>query len=569
MLYAWFYFIAFTVTFPILLYDGFKRKFPWVSWLFLILIGKLVFIIGSKAGTFTRAAWISLFSYFHLPEAPGKSALGGLFAIIIFILIVKILFNPRLSILDPFAITLPVALSIQRFGCLFTGCCYGTRTDIPWSVSYPYGSNVFNQQLQEGIIDFSATQSLQIHPYPIYLIIGGLLIFFVVFRFRSRLKAEGNLFLLSVSLVFFLRFITDFLRGSAIRGITVKLFPGLSFSQILLLVVSVVLLSVVVKRENKWKSITKNDLPPFKAKPWKNVLFLIVAINLLWFMQNWLQPLELIVLMFFLIPASVGTILEINQQISVPQAKWVAPVAVLICFVFIAQTGLENTRETRESYNTLSFGVLAGGYESYEGGCDNSGYVKRNFTTVGIDYTRHYFSGKSKFREGKFRIGFSAGGDKVNLISGYTSPFEPESKNIYELRLLYHYDWRYFGFGIGAGIGKLYVAEDEASSPFIPQFDLRVGPRSIFYGEVNFLSHQPSGLPSPYLKYGVGTGFGRLDGTNLMIGGTEYQFPYISGSFLIGKKLMVSPFFAFGNGDKYDYVKFYPTYSLTLHYNFK
>lgn len=303
-----------------------------------------------------------------------------------------------------------------------------------------------------------------------------------------------------------------------------------------------------------------------------DILLLVVVMNLLWFMQNWLQPLELIVLMVFLIPASIGTLLEINQLISIPQAKWVTPVAVLICLVFIAQTGLENTRKTRESYNTLSFGVLVGGYESYEGGCEGSGFrgnVKRNFTTVGIDFTRHYFSEKSEFREGNFRVGFSMGGDKADLTSGYTSPYEPDSKNIYELRVRYHYDWRYFGFGIGASVGMLFVADDEVFSPFFPELDLRVGPRSIFFGEFNFLSHQPSALPSPYLKYGVGTGFGRLDGTNLMIGGTEYQFPYISGSFLIGKKLMVSPFFAFGNGDSYNYMRFYPTYSLTLHYNFK
>jgi phosphatidylglycerol:prolipoprotein diacylglycerol transferase len=50
--------------------------------------------------------------------------------------------------LDVLAIGLVAALMFGRIGCFLNGCCYGRPTDLPWGVSFPYGSYSFRSQIE-------------------------------------------------------------------------------------------------------------------------------------------------------------------------------------------------------------------------------------------------------------------------------------------------------------------------------------------------------------------------------------------------------------------------------------
>ncbi len=399
MLFAWFYFIAFIITFPILIAGGIQRKFPWVTWFYILIFGKLIFILGSKAGTLSGEDWLSLFKNLQLPAGTGKSAMGGFIAVLFLILLLRIIFKPRLSILDPFAITLPLALSIQRYGCLFAGCCYGTVTDLPWGVTYLPGSALFIEQLSDGQIQQAATHTIPVHPYPIYLIIGSLIILLFLLRIRHRIKRPGNLFFLSVALLLLLRFGLDFFRGTNIRGVDFLVLPGLSFVHILMFLISAILMVFIYYREKNRCPEQAGNSPPFRDHGRKSMLFLFLIIFLLWSLRTWLQPLEVLVLLVFLLPAGIGTALQVNQFISLPQIRWLSPALVCIGLLLMAQTTLKEVQPEREPYGTLSFGALFGGYE---GGCNEYGPVERNYFTVGADYTRYFPLEKSKFRQGGY-----------------------------------------------------------------------------------------------------------------------------------------------------------------------
>jgi len=54
--------------------------------------------------------------------------------------------------MDIVAPCLILALGFGRIGCFLNGCCYGARCDLPWAVSYPYGSGAYVDEAIEGRI---------------------------------------------------------------------------------------------------------------------------------------------------------------------------------------------------------------------------------------------------------------------------------------------------------------------------------------------------------------------------------------------------------------------------------
>ena len=39
-----------------------------------------------------------------------------------------------------------LGIAVGRLGCFLNGCCYGADTNLPWAVSFPYGSNAYIDQ---------------------------------------------------------------------------------------------------------------------------------------------------------------------------------------------------------------------------------------------------------------------------------------------------------------------------------------------------------------------------------------------------------------------------------------
>ncbi len=96
-----------------------------------------------------------------------------------------------------------LAQAVGRIGCTINGDAYGTATSLPWGVSYTHPEAA------------STTEAAPYvgHPVPVYEIIWDLMIFALIWKLRGRLRPEGSLFLVYLSLYSFGRFFLSFLRG--------------------------------------------------------------------------------------------------------------------------------------------------------------------------------------------------------------------------------------------------------------------------------------------------------------------------------------------------------------------
>lgn len=59
---------------------------------------------------------------------------------------------PMLAIGDMIAPSLLVGLAIGRIGCLMNGCCYGDVCERPWTLTFPFLSPPYQEQLQDGVV---------------------------------------------------------------------------------------------------------------------------------------------------------------------------------------------------------------------------------------------------------------------------------------------------------------------------------------------------------------------------------------------------------------------------------
>ena len=57
---------------------------------------------------------------------------------------------PGLALSDLVAPSVVLGVAIGRMGCFLNGCCYGGTSDLPWSVSFPWGSPPHDAQVERG-----------------------------------------------------------------------------------------------------------------------------------------------------------------------------------------------------------------------------------------------------------------------------------------------------------------------------------------------------------------------------------------------------------------------------------
>jgi len=127
---------------------------------------------------------------------------GAIAGVLLYVLLAKPDYE-RLSIgqgADVIAPGAMLGIVLQRFGCFIRGCCYGIRSDLPWSVTYVNPMS-------------AAPLGVSVHPVQMYHIIWNLLGFFLLWFMRGRFKRDGMLFLLWLAFYaagdFGIRFLRD------------------------------------------------------------------------------------------------------------------------------------------------------------------------------------------------------------------------------------------------------------------------------------------------------------------------------------------------------------------------
>lgn len=125
------------------------------------------------------------------PTDGGRALLGGLICGWIGAEVAKRRLGIRRSTGDLFALALPAGEAVGRIGCFFNQCCYGVKCSLPWAV-YQHGA--------------------WRHPTQIYSAVTALALFCVLMFARSRLKREGDLFLLYLAGFGATRFLLEYIR---------------------------------------------------------------------------------------------------------------------------------------------------------------------------------------------------------------------------------------------------------------------------------------------------------------------------------------------------------------------
>ncbi len=134
-----------------------------------------------------------------------------------------------------------LAQAVGRVGCTINGCCYGTPSQLPWSIVYTHPDSQVAPDLH----------GVSLQPTTVYEIIYLLAIFGFTYVLRKRVKPEGSLFLIYLSLYSAWRVGIDFLREGS------SFLFGLHQAQVIGIIVLAITIPVLVVRMRRAKTQTE------------------------------------------------------------------------------------------------------------------------------------------------------------------------------------------------------------------------------------------------------------------------------------------------------------------------
>jgi phosphatidylglycerol:prolipoprotein diacylglycerol transferase len=110
-----------------------------------------------------------------------------------------------------------IGLVFDRTACLLNGCCYGRVSNVPWALSFPPASKVYDWQVRQHLITAGAARSLPVHPLQLYFLTAGLALF-VLSRYWLKTKQfDGEVWIKSYLLFFGTTFFLELMRPHPLR----------------------------------------------------------------------------------------------------------------------------------------------------------------------------------------------------------------------------------------------------------------------------------------------------------------------------------------------------------------
>ena len=121
---------------------------------------------------------------------------------------------------DMAGFAVPIGLGFGRLGCLLAGCCFGSRSESSWALSFPPHSPASEAQFKLKELGSSGVTSLPVHPTQIYEAfacfgIAALCLLYV----HGRKRYDGQVFAAFLGLYAVARFVLEFLRADDRGGI--------------------------------------------------------------------------------------------------------------------------------------------------------------------------------------------------------------------------------------------------------------------------------------------------------------------------------------------------------------
>ena len=302
LLYQVFYVLAFLVIYLILIYEGYRRKFPLIIWILLLASIRIAEIAGSKLFSFNWTDWQFMIQNHTLIQNPEKTMFGGALVAVIVYFIARYFLKFRESVWDTVAYVLPAGTMISSLGCFFYGCCFGTQSDLPWAVHYPVMSLAHYHQFESGLLTYNDLWSYPVHPVQLYKSLGALLVLLLVFRFRKRWKANGSLLLSSLILFAIVKFVLEFFRDPLSNKTGGEMFWVFKQVQWQYLIFTVIMTLLLFWRERSFTSrpeIRKSPLPGLNTQ----IAYLLSLVLIFLMLYKWFTLPEIIALNLALLPA--------------------------------------------------------------------------------------------------------------------------------------------------------------------------------------------------------------------------------------------------------------------------
>jgi phosphatidylglycerol:prolipoprotein diacylglycerol transferase len=154
--------------------------------------------------------------------------------------------------------TLTPAIAIGHFfgwlGCFFSGCCWGSTSDLPWLVKIAY---------QDAI----AAPTASTHPTSLYLATSHLAIFCVLLFFKQRRRFSGQMFWSYALLYGISRFLIETLLGNNGEPVPGNLFvhPVTSLSVAITALVMLIYLNRNAKRRDAVPVVNETNGSSFNS----------------------------------------------------------------------------------------------------------------------------------------------------------------------------------------------------------------------------------------------------------------------------------------------------------------
>jgi len=228
-----------------------------------------------------------------------------------------------------------------------------------------------------------------------------------------------------------------------------------------------------------------------------------------------------------------------------PKLKtWEKNTSNIILFLFLTSTVLFNACKTKREVGVDN---MVGGSATF-GSYTTSEDEPRDFNGVGINQWVfiHYEDSTSFLFGGNLFFGKDKGFEDKTMIA--ISPFA-------------RFNNKFSAFGFGGHLGAFSINGELGSGiQFYPQLDLRLGYMKYFYAEARIGDHFPSPFPTQTVKFGIGSGLGKTDGSSISVGLSNLGF-YIEPQWVLENGSIVHPFIAYLDSDNIQI-------GFTFHYRF-
>lgn len=510
------------ISFLILMYLGYRRKYPLLPFLIIILAARLTFMIGSRLGSVDEAQWSQLLAMNDIQNTVGQSVWGGILLAIPAIILTCRILSFKYPVFSLYVIAVPFGLAFQRIGCLLAGCCFGKPTTQLWGIAYSEGTFCYHSHAEYHLIELGDSFSLLVHPAPLYLIIGYLCTGFTLVWLSTRIQNQGKLLIAALGLLSSFRFVSEFFRDSAsnlgMQGIEIGPF---TLIQVICLIISIISILAFLRLESSanFRNASSQQLTPAIVTALGLVMVAILFQGLFDAKDRFLLNVLFIFLLF-----AIGW--KIWNSSLVPVPKWVLTILLVGPMWWMGQASVGDTLNLMKEPGKRNVGLISvgGGINNYSGksvsthsGCFGGSYTssrewegRRSAILVGYEH-RFYENAKDYFSLG---VNFHVG----SLYQYYwrsTSNVPPYTREIIltnqlQISPMIALEQEEFGIRVGVPIRIIEKERIGLEYQYLPSVHLRFLKESFFL-EAGMLNHTAMGFFSPAL---VNAGIGFTVGDN-------------------------------------------------------